>query len=148
MENIRRATKEDITRIAEILVFNNRMYFYPIFQDEGFSFKFFNVTDVANEYLETPGVLDEMFVYDDGIIRGFVHIKEREVKKLYVDHFFQNRGIGSKLFAFAVDKGAEYLWALEKNAGARRFYERFGFTPTGEWKYEEGTTQKLIVMSK
>ena len=148
MENIRVSTKEDISRIAEIMVFNNRMYFYPIFQDEGYSFKFFNVIDVANEYLGMPEIFDEIFVYDDGIVRGFIHIKDTEVKKLYVDNFFQDRGIGSKLLEFAMNKGADHLWALEKNTSALRFYSRYGFEPTGEWRYETDTTEKLIVLAK
>ena len=33
---------------------------------------------------------------------------------------------------------AEYLWALEKNTKAIRFYERYGFHLTGEKVPEEG----------
>ncbi len=148
MENIRISSKEDICRIAEIMVFNNRMYFFPIFKDEEYSFKFFNVADLCNEYLSAPEVFNEIFVYDDGILRGFIHIKETEVKKLYVDNFFQNRGIGGKLLTFAMNKGADHLWALEKNTSALRFYARHGFEPTGEWRYEEGTAEKLIYLAK
>ena len=36
--NIRKATKKDLSRIAEIYVFNNRMNYWPIFKDDGFSF--------------------------------------------------------------------------------------------------------------
>lgn len=35
---IRKARKEDISRIAEILVFVKRIKFRPIFQDDDFSF--------------------------------------------------------------------------------------------------------------
>lgn len=38
MDNIRKADKTDLIRIAEILIFNYRMYFYPIFQDDDFLF--------------------------------------------------------------------------------------------------------------
>lgn len=45
-----------------------------------------------------------------------------------MDHFFENRGIGGELIQFAIGKNCRYLWVLEKNADARRFYERYGFT--------------------
>ena len=35
---IRPATPADASRIAEIIVFNNRLNYFPIFRDEGFSF--------------------------------------------------------------------------------------------------------------
>ena len=35
---IRKAKKEDLSRIAEIFVFNNRINYFPIFQDAGYSF--------------------------------------------------------------------------------------------------------------
>ena len=37
---IRQATAADASRIAEIIVFNNRVNYFPIFRDEGFSFGF------------------------------------------------------------------------------------------------------------
>ena len=69
----------------------------------------------------------------------------RELAKLYVDPFFQRQGIGARLLDWAVRAcGARTLWALEKNEGALRFYARHGFALTGEWKYEEGTTERLV----
>ncbi len=149
MNNIRNATKDDLCRIAEIIVYNNRKNFFPIFNDEEYSFKIMNVVDVRNEYLSDEDCLNDIFVYDDGIIRGFIHVKNGEVKKLYVDSFFQSRGFGHSLLEFAVfQKNADHLWALEKNEGALRFYARHGFLPAGEWEYEEGTTEKLILLRK
>ena len=34
---IRKAENRDVSRIAEILVYNNRLVFFPIFQDEALS---------------------------------------------------------------------------------------------------------------
>ncbi len=144
--NIRKSTKDDVCRICEIIVYNNRMNFFPIFNDEDYSFRIMNVRDLMEEYLEEDD-FDNIFVFDDGIIRGFVHVKGEEVKKLYVDSFFQSRGYGSELLEYAVnEKGAKWLWALEKNEKALRFYERHGFHPTGQWRYEDDTTEKLIVL--
>ena len=36
--NIRQAQEKDVSRIAEILVYNNRVNFFPIFKDEDYSF--------------------------------------------------------------------------------------------------------------
>ena len=39
-----------------------------------------------------------------------------------------------------------FLWALEKNEGARRFYNRHGFIENGEKEFEEGTTEYIVRM--
>lgn len=36
--NIRKASQNDLSRIAEIFVFNNRVNYFPIFKDIEFSF--------------------------------------------------------------------------------------------------------------
>ena len=146
---IRQAEKEDVSRIAEILVYNNRTNYFPIFQDEGYSFGEMQVLTVAENYLQDDEMRNNVFVYDDGIIRGFVQIEGKEIKKLYVDTFFQSKGIGAALIGYAVTvKGAEYLWALEKNRKAIRFYERHGLHPTGERIFEEGTTEYLLKLAR
>jgi len=42
--------------------------------------------------------------------------------------------------------GVTWLWALEKNTRAIRFYERHGFRLTDTKKLEEDTTEYLIRM--
>ena len=41
-----------------------------------------------------------------------------------------------------------FLWALEKNVNALRFYERHGFFRTGMKKLEEGTTEYLLRLER
>ena len=145
---IRRAGAADLSRIAEILVFVKRLKYWPIFGDEAYSFGELTVLSVAKKYAE-PGILDHMFVYDDGIVKGLIHIEGREVVELYVDSFFWNQGIGSELLTYAKEQhGVTYLWALEKNTDAIRFYEAHGFRLTGEKKFEEGTTEYLVRMER
>lgn len=36
--NIRKLTVNDLSRIAEIFIFNNRINYFPIFKDEHYSF--------------------------------------------------------------------------------------------------------------
>ena len=145
MQQIRKATKQDISRIAEILVFVERINFRPIFQNDDYSFGELQVLTVAQEYLNHPEVLERIWVYDDGIVKGLIHIDGEEVKTLYVDSFFQNEGIGGMLLEFAKEEfDVQFLWALEKNVRALAFYERHGFIYHGQWEYEEGTPERLF----
>ena len=144
MENIRKAKTGDFERIAEIEIFNYRFNFYPIFKDDAFYFSELSVSGKAAEYSNNP---DDFFVYDDGVIKGFIMIRENEVVKLFVEPVLQGNSIGKKLLEFAVnEKGADYLWALEKNKRAVAFYERNGFHLSGERKFEEDTTEYLVKM--
>ena len=138
---IRRATVADASRIAEILVFTKRMNYRKIFQNDKVSFGEIQVYPIAKEYMENPGKLEGVWVYDDEFVKGVLHIAGDRIEELYVDHFFENRGIGGELMAFAIEQNCSFLWVLEKNEDARRFYGRYGFAPTGEKRLEEGTTE-------
>ena len=143
---IRQATIRDISRIAEILVFVKRMKFRPIFQDDDYSFNKLQVLTVSKQYSD-PEVLSRIWVYDDGIVKGLIHIVDKEIVELYVDYFFQGQGVGSQLMEFAKSNfPVEYLWAIEKNTDAIRFYLRHGFCLTDQKKYEEGTTEYLVML--
>ena len=145
---IRKATIDDISRIAEILVFVKRIKFLPIFQDEDYSFNTLQVMPVSKEYSK-PEILDNIYVYDDGIVKGLIHIEGKEIKELYVDYFFQDHGIGGKLIEFAKDQfDVNFLWAIEKNTDAIRFYETHGFHLTDTKKFEEDTTEYLVMMTR
>ena len=132
--------------VSEILVFNKRINFYPIFQDVQYSFKELNVVNTASELLDT---YYNFYVYDDGVIKGIMEIDGHELVTLYVDSFFQNEGIGSKLVQYAIEKHhIQFLWALEKNVKAIRFYKRHGFIVTEEKKFEEDTTEYLVKLKR
>lgn len=149
MEPIRRAAPADVSRIAEILVFNNRLYFWPIFQDDGYSFGEMQVLPVAESYLKDPQKLADTFVYDDGVVKGLIQAAGGEVVKCYVAPCFQSGGVGRALLDYAVKRlDARWLWALERNRRAIRFYERAGFHATGERKLEEGTPEYLTRMER
>lgn len=144
---IRKANVEDIVRIAEILVFNNRLNYYPIFKDITYSFSKYNVLAVALEYKNN---IDNIYVFtEEDIVKGFIQIKDKEIKKLYVDSFFQGEGIGSRLINYAIDNfGVNHLWALEKNEKAICFYKKHGFVYNDEKKFEEGTNEYLLHLVK
>lgn len=146
--NIRQATVKDISRIAEILVFVKRSNFRPIFKNDDYSFGELQVLSVAKEYAK-PDILNHIWVYDDGIVKGLIRVEDEEIRELYVDSFFQNQGVGAELIEFAKSNfPVQFLWAIEKNAGALRFYEAHGFHRTDIKKYEEGTTEYLIMMER
>ncbi|MBE5804342.1 MAG: GNAT family N-acetyltransferase [Clostridiales bacterium] len=146
---IRPATAGDVSRLAEILVFNNRINFYPIFRCDEFSFGEMQVIPIANQFLADPQLMARTFVYDDGIVRGMMVLDGDEVKRLFVEPSFQGRGIGAALLRFAMERHhVTHLWALEKNTRAIRFYERHGFRLTDEKVFEEDTTEYLIHLKR
>lgn len=133
MTHIRPATESDASRIAEIIVTNYRVNFYPFFKNDAFYFGELNVLDTAKEYSAGSTVLKNTFVYDDGIIKGIIRISGNEVEKLYVEPLFQNQGIGAALLRYAVNNFAvNELWVLEYNKRGIDFYHRNGFSLTGE----------------
>lgn len=68
---------------------------------------------------------------------------------MYVDLFFQNQGIGSELLEFAVGQmGCQYLWVLEKNIRAIKFYKEHGFLVLDERELVEGTKEYVVKMKK
>ena len=127
---IRRANPQDYGRIGEIYVFNNRAEYFPVFGNVPFSFGELQVLSYVKELEETEA---DIFVYDDGVIKGFVLVKNKEIDKLHIESFFQGQGIGKLLLHYALTIcGAEYLWVLEKNLRAVTFYQSQGMKSTGE----------------
>lgn len=136
--NIRQAKKSDASRIAEMIVTNYRKNFFPIFKNEEFYFGELNVIDVAREYTDNENILQDTYVYDDGVAKGMIRLDQDEVVKLYVEPQFQGEKIGTKLLNFATtDKGAKWLWVLEQNERGIRFYKKNGFDFTGETMLED-----------
>ena len=143
---IRTARNDDLNRIAEIEVFNYRLQFYPIFRSDEFYFGELQVPNVAKRYADS---LEDIRVWDDGVVKGFILVRSGEIKKLFVEPVLQGGGIGAALLEHAVTHcGADRLWALEKNTRAIAFYERNGFCATGERMPEEDTDEYLIRMRR
>jgi len=146
---IRQATMADASRIAEILIFTKRMNYRKIFHDDKVSFGEMQVYPLAQSYIDDPKALDGIWVYDDEFVKGMIHINENQILELYVESFFENQGIGSKLVKFAIEQmHCDYLLVLEKNISAIRFYQRHGFVLTEEKQYEEGTTEYIVKMKR
>ena len=146
MKNIRKATIEDLVRIAEIVIFNYRLNFYPIFKNDDYYFGELQVPNLIKQY---ESIVDNIWVYDDGAIKGIIQVENQEIKKLFVEPVLQGNGIGFELLKFAIENhNANNLWALEKNTRAIRFYERHGFKITADKKLEEDTTEYLVRLER
>ena len=82
-------------------------------------------------------------------MKGLIHIEGNEIVELYVDYFFQNQVVGSALIEYAKENyPVTFLWAIEKNVEAIRFYERHDFHITKNKKFEEGTTEYLVKLER
>ena len=146
MNYIRQAKINDLVRIAEIFVFNYRLNFYPIFQEDTFYFEELTVFNMVESFAKE---LDSIWVYDDGVVKGFIQIEKREVKRLFVEPVLQGKAIGTELLEYGIaERDANHLWALEKNKKAIAFYKRHGFDTINEKKYEEDTTEFLVRMER
>ena len=146
MKNIRKAKVGDLARIAEIEIFNYRLNFYPIFKNDDYYFNELQVPTIMKQY---EGIINNMWVYDDGAVKGIIQVENQQIKKLFVEPVLQGNCIGSMLLKYAIDyHNANILWALEKNTRAIRFYERHGFIVTADKKLEEGTTEYLVRLER
>ena len=145
---IRKAEPKDLSRIAEILVFTKRIKYRSIFHNDEYSFNELQVVKLVEEYGNSQ-VLDNIWVYDDGIVKGMIHVEGGEIVELYVDYFFWKEGIGSKLVEFAKEKfDAKFVWTLEKNEDAIRFYEAHDFKLNGKRQLEEGTPEYIVMLEQ
>lgn len=144
-ENIRLAGEDDISRLVEIELFNYRLNFYPIFKNDEYYFGELQAFGMIEKYREEPTRLNRTYVYDDGVVKGFVRVNGSEVEKLFVEPVLQGQGFGRILLGYAVKRlGVNYLWALERNKRAISFYNRNGFHETTERRLEEGTDEYLV----
>ncbi len=143
---IRPATEADLCRIAEIEIFNYRLNFYPIFRDDEFYFRHLQVFPRSASLRQ---FLPELWVYDDGAVKGFIRVHGQELCKLFVEPVLQSQGIGAALLSHAVSEmGVRHLWALEKNTRAIAFFQRHGFHLSEQRRLEVGTSEYLVRMER
>ncbi len=152
---IRHAESKDSSRLAEILIFAKRTTYRPIFNNDIVSFNKMQVLDLALTYRDNEHELDNIYVFDDGIVKGMIkwEIQDKQfarISELFVDTFFQGQGIGNILINDCIQKSKEqkinkiFLWVLEENRTARNFYEKHGFKYDGINRNEEDTSVMLL----
>jgi len=148
---VRKASMQDVSRIAEIIVFGKRVAYRPIFNNDVVSFNELQVINLIEEYRSNPALVDNMLVYDDGIIKGVINriFKDDSVEicEFYIEPFFKGNGIGKELIGQVIleartsKKRKIFLWVIEDNLSARKFYENNGFIASGETCLIDGTTK-------
>ena len=148
---VRKASMQDVSRIAEIIVFGKRVAYRPIFNNDVVSFNELQVIYLIEEYRSNPALVDNMLVYDDGIIKGVINriFKDDSVEicEFYIEPFFKGNGIGKELIQQVIletrtsKKRKIFLWVIEDNLSARKFYENNGFIASGETCLIDGTTK-------
>ncbi|MGJ3263669.1 MAG: GNAT family N-acetyltransferase [Salinarimonas sp.] len=91
-----------------------------------------------------------MVASDDGRLAGFLALLGTVIGGLFVDPARHARGIGRALVLHAAArKGALDVEVYEENAGARAFYDRLGFVPTGRRATDDqGRPHPLVRMSR
>ncbi|MDN5893167.1 MAG: GNAT family N-acetyltransferase [Nocardioides sp.] len=89
---------------------------------------------------------------EDGELVGFANVglgRDKsgvlEVMALYVRARVYGQGVGHALLKTALGERAAYLWVLDGNARAIRFYERQGFGFDGRTKVEEEGLEHRMV---
>jgi len=88
---IRQANKQDIPRIAEIIVFGKRVAYRPIFENDYVTFNELQVAHLYEEYKNNPDRLEGMLLYDDGIVKGVIKDNVK-AGKFYEANGFVNSG--------------------------------------------------------
>ena len=149
MSFIRRSVSLDRCRLAEIEVFDYRLNFYPLFLTDRYFFSELTVPVLSQEYEDIPERIERTFVYDDGVVKGFVRVNGEEIEKLFVEPSFQGQGIGGALLEHAIrHTEARWLLVLEKNVAAIRLYERFGFHLTDQKQRVDNTEEYFVKMER
>ena len=88
---------------------------------------------------------DLTFVFEELGIAGYARVLlPSEVASLYVLPERRGGGIGTALLSAALDELRSHsvhatLWVFTANHPARAFYAKFGFTPDGAVRVDEGT---------
>lgn len=118
---IRKITNDDLTSVMTIWVKGN-------FKGNSFIEKDYWL-EIYNETKEKfMDVYDTYVFVEENVIKGFVSIKDKKIKAIYVNPSFIRNGIGKKLINFCKNKyDTLILEVYEKNINAILFFSNLGF---------------------
>ena len=134
---IRRATAADAAAVADVWLLSRKASVpaipAPVHDD----------ADVRRYFAHVVIPERETWVVDlDGEVVALLALEDGWVDHLYVHPDHVGHGLGSELLELAKRRRPDGLdlWTFQSNAGARRFYERHGFTAeaTTDGDNEEG----------
>lgn len=88
----------------------------------------------------------EVYVFDDGEVRGFIGLDKSYVAGLFVRGNSRGMGIGRHLISHAVSlKGSLSVHVFSKNEGAMRFYLKNGFLPVSSSENEDTGESEVLL---
>lgn len=136
---IRKITNDDLTSVMTIWVKGN-------FKGNSFIEKDYWL-EIYNETKEKfMDVYDTYVFVEENVIKGFVSIKDKKIKAIYVNPSFIRNGIGKKLINFCKDKyDTLILEVYEKNINAILFFSNLGFK-NKKIDIEKVHNEKIFIM--
>ena len=136
---IRKITNDDLTNVMTIWVKGN-------FKGNSFIEKDYWL-EIYNETKEKfMDVYDTYVFVEENVIKGFVSIKDKKIKAIYVNPSFIRNGIGKKLINFCKDKyDTLILEVYEKNINAILFFSNLGFK-NKKIDIEKAHNEKIFIM--
>ena len=91
---IRKATIQDSSRIAEILIFTKRVNYRSIFHDDKVSFGEMQVYPLTKQYMDDPSKLANIWVYDDEFVKGIFILKINVLRNFMLIRFLKTTASG------------------------------------------------------
>ncbi len=136
---IRKITNDDLTSVMAIWVKGN-------FKGNSFIEKDYWL-EIYNETKEKfMDVYDTYVFVEENVIKGFVSIKDKKIKAIYVSPSFIRKGVGKKLINFCKDKyDTLILEVYEKNINAILFFSNLGFK-NKKIDIEKVHNEKIFIM--
>lgn len=136
---IRKITNDDLTNVMTIWVKGN-------FKGNSFIEKDYWL-EIYNETKEKfMDVYDTYVFVEENVIKGFVSIKDKEIKAIYVSPSFIRNGTGKKLINFCKDKYETLILEVyEKNINAILFFSNLGFK-NKKIDIEKVHNEKIFIM--
>ena len=143
-ELIRPLQTEDFARIAEIYDLSHTAEY----SGETYTFP-------PQRLADTPALLElfhasEIYVFDDGEIKGFVGHQGPHIIWLYVHPCHQGNGIGQRLIEFLLkqQRGIAVLSVVKTNQAALHLYQKRGFRVNGEYEFDyQGRSVTALILN-
>ena len=119
----------------------------------------FSVDSIKDQLLNPESAF--YFAFDNKSLVGYIKLNQGkaqteeftdnciELERIYVDAKSQNKGFGKSLIDHAIkiakEHNHDYIWlgVWQKNEGAVRFYERYGFEKFGTHPYYIGKDKQI-----
>ena len=138
---VRNAVPEDCGALGEIMAVSFRSAFGGFISQETLD-RCAVAENCAGLLASLPKEMTTVAGWVDGKLMGLLVCSEHpdgraEIEAIHSLPESWGTGLGAAMLEFALKGRAAGLWAFEKNARARRFYEKHGFAFTGERRISE-----------